>query len=225
VNIAILLYEGVTALDVVGPYEVLARIPGVHIEFVAESPGTIRTDTGFLEFTATAGFDECRRADVLLIPGGAEGTRRAAGSETLLDWVRDVHEQTRYTASICTGAVILGAAGLLKGRRATTHWSDSDELSGYGAVVVNRRIVESGRIITAAGVSAGIDMALALVDRLEDRELAESIQLIIEYDPEPPFNSGSPSKASDDVKRRAIEMMNASRLMQEGRTSIRSLNS
>lgn len=223
-NISILLYEGVTALDVVGPYEVLSRLPRAHVEFVAARPGPVRTDSGFLDLVATTAFGESSPADVLLVPGGADGTRRAAADTALLAWIREMHEQTRFTASVCTGALILGASGLLRDKRATTHWSDRAELEAYGVQVVDRRIVESGKILTSAGVSAGIDLALALAERLTDRRVAEAIQLVLEYDPDPPFAAGSPRRARAETVALAHEMMKTRRLTEEGRSSIRALN-
>jgi transcriptional regulator GlxA family with amidase domain len=223
-NIAILLYEGVTALDAVGPYEVLSRIPGVHIDFVAVKAGPVRTDTGFLELVATATISDDQPYDAVIIPGGGVGARRAAGDTQITDWIRDSHAKDRYLASVCTGALILARAGVLRGIRATTHWSDRAELEALGVEVVDRRIVETGRIITSAGVSAGIDMALALADRLTDRETAEAIQLILEYDPDPPFSAGSPRRARRATIERATQMMRASHLREEGRTSIRGLD-
>jgi transcriptional regulator GlxA family with amidase domain len=225
VNISILLYGGVTTLDVVGPYEVLSRIPAAHIDLVAAEAGPIRTDTGFLDLTATANFSDVPSADILIVPGGGRGSRNAAHNPSVIAWVRQISEGARYTASVCTGAFILAAAGLLRGKRATTHWSDRDELRAYDVEVVERRVVESGRIVTAAGVSAGIDMALALVDRVAGRDVAEAIQLVLEYDPEPPFSSGSPRRARPEVVALAQEMMRTSRLTEEGRSSIRALGS
>lgn len=222
-NIAILIYEGVTALDAVGPYEVLSRIPGAHIEFVAATPGAIRTDTGFLELVATSSFEEVQSADVVIVPGGGMGIRRAIGEAELIAWLRQVSEHSRYVASVCTGALILASAGLLAGKRATTHWANIEELRSMGVEVVDRRIVESGRIITSAGVSAGIDMGLALADRLAGRDLAEAIQLVLEYDPDPPFSTGSPRRAREDVIRTAHDIMRTSSLTEEGRASIRAL--
>lgn len=223
-NIAILLYEGVTALDAVGPYEVLSRIPGVHVDFVGVETGPVRTDTGFLELVANTSISEEQAYEAVVVPGGGVGARRAADDARITEWIRSMHESDRYVASVCTGALILAAAGLLRGLRATTHWSDRDELASEGVEVVDRRIVESGRIITSAGVSAGIDMALALAERLSDRETAEAIQLVLEYDPDPPFSSGSPHRARQTTTVRATEMMKAAQLREEGRSSIRKLD-
>jgi transcriptional regulator GlxA family with amidase domain len=197
-QIAIPLFDRLTALDAVGPYEVLSRLPGASVHFVAAEPGVYRTDTRALGLTADLGYDELRSPDVLVFPGGY-GTRALITDEPTLAWVRGAHEGSRYTTSVCTGSLVLGAAGLLDGLEATTHWAAMDLLERFGARAVERRVVEQGKVITAAGVSAGIDMALVLADRIAGPEVAQAIQLAIEYDPEPPFDSGSPAKASDEV--------------------------
>jgi transcriptional regulator GlxA family with amidase domain len=197
-QIAIPLFDRLTALDAVGPYEVLSRLPGASVHFVAAEPGVYRTDTRALGLTADLGYDELPSPDVLVVPGGF-GTRALTKDERTLAWVRGAHETTRYTTSVCTGSLVLGAAGLLEGLEATTHWAAMDLLERYGARAVERRVVEQGKVITAAGVSAGIDMALVLADRIAGPEVAQGIQLAIEYDPEPPFDSGSPAKASAEV--------------------------
>lgn len=197
-KIAILLYEGFTALDAIGPYEVLSRLPGADLTFVAARAGVVTSDTGFLKVTATHGIDEVTAADIVLVPGGPgdEAVRRHAPT---LEWLRRMHAQTTWTTSVCTGALILGAAGLLRGLRATTHWAFFDELRSSGAEPVKARAVESGKIVTAAGVSAGIDMALRLVQRIAGDDLARGIQLGIEYDPDPPFDAGSPEKLPPEM--------------------------
>lgn len=192
-KIAILLYEGFTALDAVGPYEVLSRLPGVDLAFVAARAGVVTSDTGFLKLTAVAGIDDVPVADVVLVPGGP-GDEAVRAHASTLEWLRRVHERTSWTTSVCTGALILGAAGLLRGVRATTHWAFFDELASFGAEPVKARAVESGKIVTAAGVSAGIDMALRLARRIAGDDFARAIQLGIEYDPDPPFDAGSPEK-------------------------------
>lgn len=192
-KIVIMLYDGFTALDAIGPYEVLSRLPGAEIVFAAACAGAVRSDTGFLDVAARACLADVERADVVLVPGGPgdEAVRRHAPT---LEWLRRVHAQTTWTTSVCTGALILGAAGLLRDVRATTHWAYFDVLRGYGAEPVKARAVESGKIFTAAGVSAGIDMALRLVQRIAGDDLARGIQLGIEYDPDPPFDAGAPEK-------------------------------
>jgi putative intracellular protease/amidase len=192
-KIVILLYEGFTALDAIGPYEVLARLPGADLTFAAARAGVVTSDTGFLQVTATRGIAEITHADLVLVPGGP-GDAAVKQHAPTLEWLRRLHEQTTWTTSVCTGSLILGAAGLLRGARATTHWASLEELRTYGAEPVKARAVESGKIVTAAGVSAGIDMALRLVQRIAGDDLARGIQLGIEYDPDPPFDAGSPEK-------------------------------
>ncbi len=197
-RIAILIFQKLTALDAIGPYEVLSRLPGAELTFVAPDPGELRTDTGSLGITADASIDDLTDPDVLLIPGG-EGNRPLLTDERVLDWVRTAHETTQWTTSVCTGSLVLGAADVLEGKRATSHWAFREALREYGAEPVAERVVEDGKIMTAAGVSAGIDMALTLAARLTHEEVAKAIQLGIEYDPAPPFDAGSPEKAGDDL--------------------------
>jgi transcriptional regulator GlxA family with amidase domain len=193
-EISILVFDGITALDAVGPYEVLRSVPGWNVSFVGKSAGEVRTDVGSLGLIADHGIAERPTADVLLIPGGA-GNRALLGDAEVLDWVRGVDRGSKWTTSVCTGSLVLGAAGLLEGRRATGHWLYLDPLRAYGAEPEVGRWIEDGKIITAAGVSAGIDMALHLVNRELGPEVAQAIQLGIEYDPQPPFDSGAPHKA------------------------------
>jgi transcriptional regulator GlxA family with amidase domain len=193
-QIAIPLFDRLTALDAVGPYEVLSRVPGARVDFVAAEPGVYQTDTRMLSLTASLSYDDAPHPDILVFPGGL-GTRALMKDGPTLDWVRQVHETSRFTTSVCTGALVLGAAGLLDGLEATTHWVSRPLLAEFGATPVDRRVVEQGKIVTAAGVSAGIDMALTLVGRFAGPEVAQAIQLGIEYDPQPPFDSGSPEKA------------------------------
>ena len=197
-QIAILVFPKLTALDAIGPYEVLSRLPGFELTFVAVDAGELRTDTGRLGITADATIEEVTEPDVLLIPGG-EGNRPLLEDEHVLDWVRHVHDNSTWTTSVCTGSLVLGAAGVLEGKRATSHWAYRDLLADYGAEPVAERVVEDGKVMTAAGVSAGIDMALTLAARLTHENVAKAIQLGIEYDPDPPFDAGSPEKASDDL--------------------------
>lgn len=193
-RIAILIFDRLTALDAIGPYEVLSRLPGAELNFVAQEAGPRRTDTGFLAITADAALDELTDPDVLVIPGG-EGNRPLLRDEEVLDWLRAAHETSTWTTSVCTGSLVLGAAGILEGKRATSHWAFRDRLRDYGAEPVAERVVVDGKVVTAAGVSAGIDMALTLAARIAGDEVAQAIQLGIEYDPEPPFDTGSPEKA------------------------------
>ena len=197
-QIAIPVFDRLTALDAIGPYEVLSRLPGASVEFVAAAAGPVRTDSGMLGLTADRSYDDVPAPDVLVFPGGF-GTRALMRDERTLEWVRGVHSTSSYTCSVCTGALVLAAAGVLDGLEATTHWRSLDVLASFGAVPVSRRVVEQGKVITAAGVSAGIDMALLLAARIAGDVVAQAIQLGIEYDPQPPFDSGSPAKASAEV--------------------------
>jgi transcriptional regulator GlxA family with amidase domain len=205
-SIAIPLFPRFTALDGVGPYEVLQRIPGFDITFIGHERGEVRSENGFLGIVRDATFEEMPHPDIVVFPGGV-GTRPLMQDERVLEWVRTAHETTRFTTSVCTGSLVLGAAGLLKGLTATTHWGAYSTLDGTGATSTGTRVVEhlDERIITAAGVSSGIDMALRLVEILVDRTGAEASQLMIEYDPQPPFDSGSVAKAGDVVMTRVIE--------------------
>jgi transcriptional regulator GlxA family with amidase domain len=190
---AILIFDGLTALDAIGPYQVLRSVPGWEVEFVAKAAGEVRAEGG-LELSAAKSLEEVEIADVLLVPGG-KGNRPLLKDDEVLEWVRRIDAGTTWTTSVCTGSLVLGAAGLLEGKRATGHWLYLEPLRAYGADPVGGRYVEDGKTITAAGVSAGIDMALYLVGRAEGPEAAQAVQLAIEYDPDPPFDAGSPEKA------------------------------
>ena len=205
-RVAIALFPRNTALDAIGPYEVLQRIPSIDVVFVGHRRGEVRTDNGMLGLMCDAAFDEVTDPDVLLVPGGV-GTRELIRDEAMLEWVREVHRNTLFTTSVCTGSLVLAAAGLLDGLTAATHWSCQDILGSLGAVYTAERVVEHlpERIITAAGVSSGIDMALRLVELLVDRQAAEASQLMIEYDPQPPFDSGGLDKASEATRLLALE--------------------
>ncbi len=197
-NIAILLYDRLTALDAIGPYEVLSRLPGVSLTFVAAESGPVITDNGMLTLVAEHSIQDIARTDIVVVPGGpGEVAVRAGGP--VLDWLRAVHDTSTWTTSVCTGSLILGAAGLLEGRRATSHWLALEELRRLGAEPTSERVVFDGKIVTAAGVSAGIDMALALAAILAGEAVAQAIQLGIEYDPQPPFDAGSPKKAPAEI--------------------------
>jgi len=204
--VAIALFPRNTALDAVGPYEVLQRVPSIDVVFVGHRRGEVRTDNGMLGLTCDASFDDVPGPDVLLIPGGV-GTRALLTDEPMLEWVRQAHRGTRFTTSVCTGSLVLAAAGLLDGLPATTHWATTELLESLGARYSPQRVVENlpERIITAAGVSSGIDMALRLVELLVDRRAAEASQLMIEYDPAPPFDSGTLNKASEATRLLALE--------------------
>ncbi len=193
-DIAILLYDRFTALDAIGPYEVLSRLPGASARFVAVEPGPITTDNGMLTLLAESSLADARTPDIVLVPGGPGEVAERAGGPAL-DWLRTVHETSAWTTSVCTGSLILAAAGLLKEKRATSHWLALEQLRELGAEPVSERVVFDGKIVTAAGVSAGIDMALTLAARIAGEEVAQAIQLGIEYDPQPPFDAGSPVKA------------------------------
>ncbi len=203
-QIAILLYDKLTALDAIGPYEVLSRIPGAEVVFVASDAGPVRTDNGMLTLVAERAIAEVPQPDILLVPGGPGEVAARAGAG-VLEWVRSAHETTTWTTSVCTGSLILAAAGVLAGKRATSHWLALPALEELGAQAVSERVVFDGKIVTAAGVSAGIDMALTLVARIAGDEVAQAIQLGIEYDPEPPFDAGSPRKARPEI----VELLRA----------------
>jgi transcriptional regulator GlxA family with amidase domain len=206
VQIAIPLFPRFTALDAVGPYEILQRIPSFDITFVGHDRGEVRSENGMLGVTVDATFEEVPQPDVVVFPGGV-GTRTLEHDERVLEWVRQAHAGTRYTTSVCTGSLVLGAAGLLRDLTATTHWACYGELAAHGAEPTAQRVVEhlDRRLITAAGVSSGIDMALRLTELLVDRTAAEAAQLMIEYDPQPPFDCGSVAKSDDAVMTRVIE--------------------
>ncbi|MDX6594988.1 MAG: hypothetical protein QOI72_370 [Solirubrobacterales bacterium] len=191
---SILIFDGLTALDAIGPYEVLRSVPGWEVEFVSTRVGEVRTDSGSLGIVADRAIDEVAETDIVLVPGGA-GNRLLLDDEPVLSWLREIDRQTKWTTSVCTGSLVLGAAGLLEGKRATGHWLYLEPLRAYGADPVGGRFVQDGKVLTAAGVSAGIDMALHLVGQELGPEVAQAVQLAIEYDPQPPFDAGSPDKA------------------------------
>jgi transcriptional regulator GlxA family with amidase domain len=199
-QIAFLLFDHFTGLDAVGPYEVLSRLPGAEAVFVAERRGPVRADTGALAVVADAAVDEVPSPDVVLVPGWS-GARQTAllSAGPVRDWLRAVDATTTWTTSACTGSVVLASAGLLVARRATTHWLAVDELRRFGAEPVDERVVFDGKYVTAAGVSAGIDMALALAARIAGESTAKAIQLGIEYDPRPPFDAGSAATAPAEI--------------------------
>jgi putative intracellular protease/amidase len=197
-QIAIPLYDRFTALDAIGPYEVLSRIPGADLKFVATDAGPYKTDNGMLTILAEASLDDMPQPDILCVPGGW-GTREAMSDERLVGWIRKAHETTQWTTSVCTGSLLLGAAGILDGLDATSHWLELETLAEFGACPTERRVVEQGKVITAAGVSSGIDMALFLLGKISGDEFAQTIQLLIEYDPQPPYDAGSTSKAPAQI--------------------------
>jgi transcriptional regulator GlxA family with amidase domain len=197
-QVAYLLYDRFTALDITGPHDVLNGLPQTESIFVAERAGPVRNESDTLSLVADASIDEVTEPAILVIPGGY-GTRALLQHEPLLDWIRAVHETSEWTTSVCTGSLLLAAAGLLDGVPATTHWLARDLLAELGAKPVPDRVVEHGKIITAAGVSSGIDMALRLVQLMFGDEAAQAVQLGIEYDPEPPVDAGSPEKAPQPI--------------------------
>jgi len=197
-DIAIYIFEKLTALDAIGPYEVLQRLPGAKVKFVGAERGPIRTEQGMLGVMRDYSRDEVTSADILVVPGGI-GTRPLIEDEPTLEWIRAIDAGSTWTTSVCTGSLLLGAAGLLKGKAATTHWAALDMLAQFGATPTSERVVEQGKIITAAGVSSGIDMALRLAAHIAGDEASQAIQLGIEYDPQPPFDAGSPASAPPEV--------------------------
>lgn len=205
-TIAIPLFPRVTALDAIGPYEVLQRLPDATVVFVGDEIGTIRTENGFLGLSVDATFDDVKSPDVVIVPGGVGTRPLATPDSSLVRWVQAVHPTTRFTTSVCTGSLVLAAAGLLDGRTATSHWATYEELRALGAEPTSQRVVEhlDDRVITAAGVSSGIDMALRLAELLVDADAAMAMQLMVEYDPQPPFDAGHPARASEAVMTRLI---------------------
>ncbi|MES4891525.1 DJ-1/PfpI family protein [Streptomyces sp. NPDC096012] len=193
-QIAIVLYDGFTALDAVGPYETLGRLPDARTVFVAERSGPVRADTGSLALTADRTLADAPSPDLVVVPGGP-GQQALMEHAPLLDWLRTVDATSTWTTSVCTGSLLLAAAGLLTGRRATSHWLALDHLRRYGALPTGERVVFDGKYVTAAGVSSGIDMGLALLGRIAGDDRARAVQLATEYDPQPPYDAGSPAKA------------------------------
>lgn len=209
-QIVIPIFDRITVLDAIGPYEVLQRLPGATVTFVAEHEGPVHADGGMLTLVAESTLAEHPHPDVVVVPGGI-GTRSLLHDDALLGWISSAHESTVFTTSVCTGSLLLAAAGLLDGIDAATHWGAVDLLRELGAVPVQERVVERGKLITAAGVSSGIDMALVLAARLTDELTAKALQLMIEYDPHPPFDAGSVAKAGEDVVARVAELSKGSR--------------
>ena len=206
-KIAFVLYDQFTALDLVGPYEVIARWPGAEVHFVAAGPDPVRADAG-LVVQPTGTLDSLTAPDLVVVPGSGN-PMPALNDQALLAWVRHVSQHARWMASVCTGAGIYAAAGILAGRRANTHWAFRDVLASMGVTVCPARVVFDEPFVSCAGVSAGIDMALALTGRVHGPVVAEALQLVIEYDPQPPFDAGAPHKASDQAKQAAATMLAA----------------
>ena len=201
---AILLYDGFTALDAIGPYEVLSRLPGAKATFVAAEAGPVRTDNDMLSLVADCSLAQVTAPEIVIVPGGPGEVAERAGGPAL-EWLREANRTSCWTTSVCTGSLILAAAGLLNGKRATSHWLAMDKLAELGAVAVNERVVFDGKMVTAAGVSAGIDMALTLVTEIAGAQVAQAIQLGIEYDPQPPHEAGAPHKAPAEI----VELLRA----------------
>ncbi len=206
-QIAIGLYPGFTALDAIGPYAVFTNVPDATVVVCAEHTGPLADDSDLLHLDIRHTFADAAHPDVLLVPGGVITRRLANEGGAIVDWIRDAHATTIYTTSVCTGALLLGAAGVLRGRRATTHWMALEQLRAYGAEPADERIVTDDKVVTAAGVSAGIDLALTLVGRHEGDETAQAIQLGIEYDPQPPYDAGAPAKAPAPIRELVTEVM------------------
>lgn len=198
-DIGIPLYDRYTALDAIGPYDVLSRLPGAQVTFLAAEPGPVRSDNGMLQIVAERSWDDMPHPEMVLVPGGTGTSALLGQDEPILGWIRTAHETSEWTTSVCTGSLLLGAAGVLDGLDATCHWLWRDRLAEFGARPTAQRVVEQGKVVTAAGVSAGIDMGLTLAARLAGEDVAKAIQLAIEYDPQPPFDSGSPAKADEST--------------------------
>jgi transcriptional regulator GlxA family with amidase domain len=205
IEIAVLIYDGFTTLDAVGPMQVLSALPGARVKWVAAEPGPKRSDAG-VALVADHALDAVPRPDIVVVPGAMD-VRSAAGDPRVLEWLVTAHGATTWTTSVCTGALILGAAGLLRGLRATTHRGAMDALATFGATPVHERVVRDGRVVTAAGVSAGIDMALRLAALAAGEQVAQTIQLMIEYDPDPPYRAGTPTTAPAEVVARARRVL------------------
>jgi len=206
---AIALFPGFTALDAIGPYQVLTNLPGAEVVLCAGRRGELVDEAGLLHVDVAHTFDDVPAPDVLVVPGGLITRKLARDGDAVVEWIRDAHPHTTWTASVCTGALLLGAAGVLDGLRATTHWIAYDTLRSFGAEPTEERVVEQGKVLTAAGVSAGIDLALTLAGRIAGPETAQAIQLGIEYDPQPPFDAGAPSKAPAEITALVRDLLTA----------------
>jgi transcriptional regulator GlxA family with amidase domain len=212
-HIAIPLFDDLTVLDAIGPYEVLTRVPGARVTFVGTEVRAYSSDNKMLSLNSAATLDDVRNPDIICVPGGVGVTNELDGP--LRNWVAAAHETSTWTTSVCTGALLLGAAGVLTGLRATTHWLNLERLREFGATPTGDRVVEQGKVVTAAGVSSGIDMALMLAGRIAGDDVAQAIQLSIEYDPEPPYDAGAPEKAPDAI----VEMVRAAVAEREKRSA------
>jgi transcriptional regulator GlxA family with amidase domain len=204
-TVGLVLYPQFTALDIVGPFQTLVDVPGLDVFFVAADRGPVVDHTGRLTLQAARSFNEVESLDVLVVPGGF-ADRGIDSTNDVVQFVKKIHPTTTWTTSVCTGSIYLAHAGILNELNATTHWASYDRLRELGAFPTEQRVIREGKIITAAGVSAGIDMGLTLVAALEGDEMAKMIQLAIEYDPQPPFDSGAPSKVSPEFKKFALSI-------------------
>jgi putative intracellular protease/amidase len=203
-RIAIALYDGFTALDAVGPYQVLSLMPGAEVTWVAERTGPVGNDVRSLAMTADAEFADVPEADIVVVPGAPSPPLEDG---PLREWLRAVDATTTWTTSVCTGSLILAAAGLLAGRTATSHWVAYDELARLGAEPTSERVMFDGKYVTAAGVSSGIDMGLTLAAKIAGEDVARAIQLAIEYDPQPPYDAGSPATAPKEIVASVRDML------------------
>ena len=215
-NVAILIFDGMTALDAVGPYEVLSRLPDVDVRMVASSLGPKRSDLGSLAIEADATLADVPSADVLVIAGGSSGVAKTIEDTAVLDWIRAVHSTSIWTTSVCTGALILGAAGLLKGREATTHWRALDLLERFGAIRKGGRVVRDGRILTSGGVTAGIDMAFTVAEEIAGASMTSAVRLSMEYQLEDHFGDPDPERAPESMRRRVAEELKSASQEREG---------
>lgn len=198
-NIVIYVYNGMTMLDAIGPYEILRNVEGVDIKFVSKKKGDILADSHLVSIKTKYSIKDVLEADVLLIPGSTIAFVREMKDKKVLEWIKQVNETTKKTVTVCTGSIILAATGLLEGKKATSHWKPINYLSEFGAIPTRERIIEEGKFITSAGVSAGIDMAIYLVNLLKGEKAAKAAQLSIEYDPKPMFDSGNFLTAEKDI--------------------------
>lgn len=206
-EIVIYIYHGMTMLDAIGPYEILRNIGGVNIKFVAKQKGEITADSQFVHLNAKYGIDDVSKADILLIPGSTIAFIREMKDKNTLNWIKKINETTQKTVTVCTGSIILAATGLLEGRKATSHWKPINLLAEFGAIPTRERIIEEGKFLTAAGVSAGIDMAIYLVNILKGEKAAKAAQLSIEYDPRPMYNSGNYLTADKEIIKLSEKIM------------------
>ena len=206
-TIGLVLYPKFTALDIVGPFQTLVDVPGFDVFFIADEVGPVEDHTGRLTLSATKSFSEITELDVLVVPGGG-ADRGIKANDPVVEFIERIHPTTTWTSSVCTGSIFLAHAGILDGLVATTHWASYDRLQALGAIPTETRVVQSGKVITSAGVSSGIDMGLVLVAALVGEDMAKAVQLAIEYDPQPPFDAGAPSKVSPELLELVVAMFN-----------------